>query len=166
MTVSRRFDADAETVAGLMTDPDFIVDRCLAIGELSAECHADEDRDSVTLHTTRIARQDLPGFLTKLVGAEQTVSVHEVWQRPPDGGRNDRYTGRYTVRTARAPIEIEGRFTLEADGSGSLYKVEHRFHVPIPLIAGRIEKVLRRQITATVEAELAYAAERLAGDAQ
>jgi len=162
MTVSRRFDADAETVAGLMTDPDFIVDRCLAIGELSAECHAGEDRDSVTLHTTRIARQDLPGFLTKLVGDEQTVTVHEVWQRLADGS----HKGRYTVRTARAPIEIEGRFTLEANGPGSVYKVEHRFHVPIPLIAGRIEKVLRRQISATVEAELAYAAERLAGSAQ
>ncbi|WP_405233452.1 DUF2505 domain-containing protein [Lentisalinibacter salinarum] len=165
MAVSRRFDADVESVAALMTDPDFIVDRCLAIGELSAECHADEDADSVTLHTTRVARQDLPGFLTRLVGEEQTLTVHEVWRNVADGGE-DRYTGRYTVRSAMAPIEIEGRFTLEADGSGSLYEVEHRFRVPIPLIAGRIEKVLRRQITATVEAELAYAAERLGGSAQ
>ncbi|WP_405229135.1 DUF2505 domain-containing protein [Lentisalinibacter sediminis] len=165
MAVSRRFDADVDTVAALMTDPDFIVDRCLAIGELSAECHADEDRDSVTLHTTRVSRQDLPGFLTKLVGEEQTLTVHEIWQTVADGRRN-RYQGRYTVRSARAPIEIEGRFTLEADGSGSVYKVEHRFHVPIPLIAGRIEKVLRRQITATVEAELAYAAERLTDSTQ
>jgi len=156
MAVSRRFEAAADTVAALMTDPDFIVDRCLAIGELSAECHAEEDEDSVTLHTTRVAHQDLPGFLTKLVGEEQTVTVHEVWQRVADG-----HKGRYTVRTARAPIEIEGRFTLQSDGSGSLYKVEHRFHVPIPLIAGRIEKVLSRQITATVEAELEYTAERL-----
>ena len=165
MTVSRRFDADVKSVAALMTDPDFIVERCLAIGELSAECHAEEDGDSVTLHTTRVARQDLPGFLTRLVGDEQTVKVHEVWQNVADGNK-DRYAGRYTVRSAMAPLEIEGRFTLEADGSGSLYKVEHRFHVPIPLIAGRIEKVLRRQITATVEAELAYTAERLAGSAQ
>ncbi|WP_405222036.1 DUF2505 domain-containing protein [Lentisalinibacter sediminis] len=165
MAVSRRFDADVDTVAALMTDPDFIVDRCLAIGELSAECHADEDRDSVTLHTTRVARQDLPGFLTKLVGEQQTLTVHEIWQTVADG-RNNRYQGRYTVRSARAPIEIEGRFTLEADGSGSVYKVEHRFHVPIPLIAGRIEKVLRRQITATVEAELACAAERLTDSTQ
>jgi hypothetical protein len=162
MAVQLRFDADVDTVAALMTDPDFVVDRCLAIGELSAECHADEDGDTVTLHTTRVARQDLPGFLTKLVGEEQTVTVHEVWQHLGD----NRCKGRYTVRTARAPIEIEGRFTLEPEGSGSLYKVEHRFHVPIPLIAGRIEKVLRRQITATVEAELDYAAERLAGSAQ
>lgn len=161
MAVSRRYGADADTVAALMTDPDFIVDRCLAIGELSAECHADEDGDSVTLHTTRVARQDLPGFLTKLVGEEQTVTVHELWQDVADG-----YRGRYTVRTARAPIEIEGRFTLQPDGTGSVYKVEHRFHVPIPLIAGRIEKVLQRQITATVEAELGYAAERLTESAQ
>ncbi len=165
MTVSRRFDADVDTVATLMTDPDFIVDRCLAIGELSAECHADEDRGPVTLHTTRMARQDLPGFLTRLVGEKQTVTVHEEWQNVADGGE-DRYTGRYTVRSAMAPIEIEGRFTLQPDGSGSLYEVEHSFHVPIPLIGGRVEKVLRRQITATVEAELAYAAERLAGSAQ
>jgi len=165
MAVSRRFGADADSVAALMTDPDFIVDRCLAIGELSAECHADEDGDSVTLHTTRVARQDLPGFLTKLVGEEQTVTVHELWQNVGGDG-NNRYQGRYTVRTARAPIEIEGRFTLQPDGTGSLYKVEHRFHVPVPLIAGRIEKVLQRQITATVEAELRYAAERLGESAQ
>ena len=156
MAVNRRFEADVDSVATLMTDPDFIVDRCLAIGELSAECHAEEDDDSVTLHSTRVAHQDLPGFLTKLVGEEQTVTVHETWHSAGDG-----HSGRYTVRTARAPIEIEGLFTLAPDGSGSLYKVEHRFHVPIPLIAGRIEKVLRRQITATVEAELDYAAERL-----
>lgn len=156
MSVSRRFDADVETVAALMTDPDFVVDRCLAIGEISAECHADEGHDSVTLHTTRVAHQDLPGFLTRLVGEKQTVTVHEVWQRVGDGRK-----GRYTVRSAVAPIEIEGRFTLEPDDGGSRYHVEHRFRVPIPIIAGRIEKVLERQITATVEAELAYAAERL-----
>lgn len=157
MSVSRHFDADAETVAALMTDPDFVVDRCLAIGELSAECHSEEDDGTVTLHTTRVARQELPGFLTKLVGEEQTLTVHEIWHAS-DGG----HRGRYTVKSARAPIEIEGRFTLRPDGEGSLYRVEHRFHVPIPLIAGRIEKVLRRQITATVEAELDYAADRLA----
>lgn len=157
MSVSRHYDANVDTVAALMTDPDFVVDRCLAIGELSAECHAESDGETVTLHTTRVARQDLPGFLTKLVGKEQTLTVHETWQA--DGAKR---SGHYTVRSARAPIEIEGRFTLTPDGEGSLYKVEHRYRVPIPLIAGRIEKVLQRQITATVEAELAFAAERLA----
>jgi hypothetical protein len=156
MSVKRRFDADVETVSNLMTDPDFVVERCLGIGELSAECRAETDGDAVTLDTTRVARQDLPAFLTRLVGEEQTLKVHEVWQTVGDGRK-----GRYTVRSTMAPIEIEGRFTLRPAGSGSVYTVEHRFHVPIPLIAGRIEKVLRRQITATVEAELEFAAERL-----
>ena len=156
MSVTRQFAADVDTVADLMTDPDFVVDRCLGIGELSAECHAESDDETTTLDTTRISRQDLPGFLTRLVGEEQTLKVHEVWRIAGDARE-----GHYTVRSALAPIEIEGRFTLRPDGKGCVYRVEHRFHVPIPLIAGRIEKVLRRQITATVEAELDFAAERL-----
>lgn len=152
MSVCRRFAADVETVATLMTEPDFIVDRCLAIGELSAECEAESTDKLITLHTRRVARHDLPGFLTRLVGETQTLTVEEVWE-----DESDEWRGHYTVRTAAAPIQIRGEFTLRPDGEGAIYTVRHSFRIPIPLIAGRIEKVLRKQITATVESELDYA---------
>lgn len=156
MAVKRVFARDVDTVAALMTDPDFIVERSLAIGEISAECETESDGDTVTIRSRRVTRHDLPGFLTRLVGETQRVTVEESW-----AATDTDWHGHYTVRSGAAPIEIRGEFALVPHGKGSVYEVRHSFRVPIPLIAGRIEKVLARQITATVEAELAYAAERL-----
>ena len=55
MSIEFRFAAAVDRVFALMTDADFLVDRCLALGELSAECTIEDVDDEivVTLSTGR-----------------------------------------------------------------------------------------------------------------
>jgi hypothetical protein len=49
MAVDFEFEHDAQTVYEALTDPDFLVDRCLALGELSAECDVEESEGVTTI---------------------------------------------------------------------------------------------------------------------
>ncbi|MEH6584551.1 MAG: DUF2505 family protein, partial [Halioglobus sp.] len=63
MTVSFDFDQDAQTVYDTLTDPQFLVDRSLALGELSAECEVEESESLTVVKLTREVSRDLPKIL-------------------------------------------------------------------------------------------------------
>ena len=76
-------EENIETVFSLLTDPDFLVDRSLAVGELSAEVEVEELGPITTIIMTREVERELPKFLAKLFNTKQVLHVKETWQ--PEG---------------------------------------------------------------------------------
>ncbi len=92
MSVRYEFEHNAETVFAKLTDPQFLVDRCLSLGELEASCEVEEQQDQTVVSLTRKVKTDLPRFLAKMLDPVQTMHMTEQWQSAGEGS----WTGEYT----------------------------------------------------------------------
>lgn len=158
MALSVAFDDEVETVFNLMTDPDFLVERSTALGELSADCEVEDFDDETIVSMTRQVRRELPSVLAKMFNPVQTMQMKEIWRR--DG---DDWTGEYSITVQGQPVTISATFSLTASGGGCLYTIEHRCRATIPLVGGKVEKFVLAQAIAGAEDELAYTRRHLRG---
>ena len=74
------FDCRSETLVELLCDPEFVIDRSLAMGDLEAECEVYEEEDVTTVISQRRVVRELPGFLRRLFDPVQQVRVVEQWR--------------------------------------------------------------------------------------
>ena len=88
MTVSAEFNHDVQTVFELLTDPEYLVDRNLALGELSSECEVETFEDGATITAVREVHRDLPAFLARLFNPVNVLDMKEHWRF-----NDDRWTG-------------------------------------------------------------------------
>ena len=157
MTVSFNFDQDVETVFNLITDPNFLVERSTALGELEADCDVEDYEDKTVVKMRRIVSRDLPAFLAKLFNPKQTLMLEETWLK--DG---DNWKGKYVVTVEGQPVTVSADFTLSSNGSGSCYKISHKAKANIPLVGGKVEKFILANTEDGATKELEYAKQRLA----
>lgn len=156
MATHQTFQQEVDLVFDLLTDPDFLVDRCIALGNLSAEGQAETDGDKVTTHLVREVENDLPAFVAKILKPVQTINVTERW-RPKGSG----WEGEMTVKVVGQPITISAMFSLEPNNDGCIYITAARAKADIPLIGRKIEKFLVKQFESDAARELGYTQEYL-----
>lgn len=157
MSMHYEFEHDAESVFNLLTDPQFLVDRCLAMGELEASCEVEEKAGATVISLTRMLKRDLPRFLTKMMDPEQTMHMTETWQADGEEG----WSGEYTFEMEGQPVVIRAKFELYPTDAGCCYTIEHQVKAKIPLIGGKIEKYISGQAEDGCTDELDYAKEQL-----
>ena len=152
------FGFDVRSVYEILTEPQFLVDRCLDLGELEASCEVEERGKSTVISLTRKVEQDLPRFLSKMIDPVQTMQMTETWR--PDG--NGGYTGDYTFVMQGQPVTITASFELYPTADGCCYVIDHLVKAKVPLVGGRIEKYIQAQARQGCVAELEYAQQCLA----
>ncbi|MDH5171271.1 MAG: hypothetical protein OEW92_02545, partial [Gammaproteobacteria bacterium] len=64
--VEFEFDCAVEEVFGLLTDPDFVVERSLALGDLESSCKVQERGEVTVVVSDRKVRRDIPSFLARI----------------------------------------------------------------------------------------------------
>ena len=156
MALKCEYDCDVETAFELLTNPDFLVERSMDLGELSAECEVEEDGDIIRVTQNRELERELPSFLSKIFNSEQQVQMTEEWKRKGNG-----YSGSFDYIVHGQPIRIKGTFELKPKGKGCVYTVKHDIKVKIPLIGGKAEKFATAQTEDGVQKELDYTKEQL-----
>jgi uncharacterized protein YndB with AHSA1/START domain len=150
MTIEYHFKASADKVFALLTDPDYLVDRSLALGELSAECSVDETAGGVVITMTREVERKLPSFLAKLFDTRQKVELVERWKQ-----KGKAREGSYTLKVIGQPVTVSAALRLEPTGrSGCTYTVTHTAKAGIPLIGRKIEGFILEQTADGARAEL------------
>ena len=102
MSMHFEFEFDVPSVFEVLTEPRFLVDRCLELVEQEASCEVEERGKSTVISLTRKVEQDLPRFLAKMIDPVQTMQMTETWR--PDG--NGGYTGDYTFAMQGQPVTI------------------------------------------------------------
>jgi hypothetical protein len=158
MSVSYEFDHDVQTIYETLTEPQFLVDRCLALGELSAECEVEEDEETTVVKLVREVSRDLPRVLAKLFDAVQVTDMVETWQ--PDG---EGWRGTWELDVRGQPVTVAARFQLEPTSTGSRYTVSHSVKAKIPLVGKQVEKYILGQTASGATDELAYLRDYLGG---
>jgi hypothetical protein len=157
MSMHYEYDQDVQSVFELLTDPDFLVDRCLELGELEASCEVEENGEDTIINLTRTVERDLPRVLAKVFDPVQTIRMTETWV--PDGP--DAYKGRYTFEVVGQPVTIRATFELYQTDDGCCYAIDHSVKAKVPLIGSQVEKFIRGQVVDGCQAEMEYVEQQL-----
>jgi hypothetical protein len=155
--MSYEFKTDVEQVYALLTDPQFLVDRCLGIGELDAECEVEEGDGVVSIDLKRKVQRELPGLLAKMFDPEQNLHMREEWQPDGEGG----YSGKYLIEIQGQPANIAATFELYPTEDGCCYTITHKAKAKIPLVGSKVEKYIQGQTQDGCAAELDYLRDHL-----
>jgi len=92
-------------------------------------------------------RQDagsIPSFAKKFVGAELQIVQQETWEGP---------SGRISVTIPGKPGNITGTAELRQDGDRVVETVDLDVEVGIPLVGGKIAKLIAEKLQKTLEVE-------------
>lgn len=158
MSIEYTFRANADRVFALLTDADYLVDRCLALGELSADCTVEGDNDETVITLSREVERNLPSFLARLFESRQKIEMIERWR-----AKGNIRHGSAVLKVKGQPIVIEAEMTLKADGNESCtYTVSHSAKAQMPLIGRRVESFIVSQTESGARAELDHLAAALA----
>jgi len=156
MSVSYPFECDAQSVYECLTEPHFLVDRCLALGELSAECDVIEDDETTTINLVREVRRELPRILAKLFDPVQLMDMTEHWREDGDG-----FVGDFIIEIRGQPVTITAEFELVSTQDGCLYTITHKVKARVPLVGRQLEKYVLGQTAEGARDELDYLNEQL-----
>lgn len=157
MSVEFTFDHPVDVVFDLFCDPDFLVERSMALGELSADAEVEEDDSGlIVVKMQREVKQDLPAFLAKLFKPQQTITMNDQWRLV---GSN--YVGKGEFNVVGQPVTVKVEMTLKPKGKGCVYTVKYKPTANIPLIGGKVEKFIEGNCADGSMKELKYTAERL-----
>ncbi len=157
MSMHYEYEKDAQSVFELLTDPDFLVDRCLELGELEASCEVEENGVDTIISLTRTVERDLPKVLAKVFDPVQTIRMTETWK--PVG--EDSYKGSYTFEVVGQPVTVGATFELYPTDDGCCYTIDHTVKATVPLIGRQVEKFIRSQVADGCQAEMEYVEQQL-----
>lgn len=160
MAMSFKFPHSVDDVFALMTDPDFLANRCIELGELSAECEVEESEDGeVVVRMTREVVRDLPSFLASMFNPQQTMELEEHWRDDGEGK-----SGSYTVTVVDQPVTLSAKFSLQPTADGCEYTIEHSAKAKIMLVGKQVEKFIIGQTGEGAKKEMEVLRRALAGE--
>jgi len=146
------YDAAPEAVHAMLTDPGFWDKVAEATGALSSTATVSGNRVVVDQEQ---AVQGVPSFAKKFVG-ESTRAINTfVW---------DGLTAAYDVQTPGKPTSMSGTATVAAKGAGSTLTYDLDVKASVPLIGGKLEKLVVELTTDGFVKEQAVGAAWLAGN--
>lgn len=140
------YDAPPADVFAMLADPAFREAACAAQDVISAEVTLERTGEGFTLTIDQQQRtDDLPSFARAFAGDATQAIQREDWPDPSGGSLRIDAPGK--------PSSVAGAITLEADGTGTREIVELELKIKVPLIGGKLEKLLAEKITAGLTAE-------------
>lgn len=135
ITHSVRYDAPVADVYAMLTDPAFREKASWAQDTTSVTVTV-EDAD-VTIDLVQ-PNKDLPGFAKAIAGEASQAVQEESWT----GGES----AAFSVSIPGKPGSISGTRRLVADGDATLDTFEGEAKVNVPLVGGKIEKLIAEKL--------------------
>lgn len=157
MTAHYSFHAGADTVFEMLTDPDFLVQRCVALGEKNIQCDVEMEGRKTRVVLARTIKQDLPAVLAKLFGDENRMVMTENWE-----SIGNSWMGSYKVEVQGQPVVLSAKFTLKPAGEGCEYRIDYTCKASIPLVGGKVEAFILGQTEEGMRREMDYLKSKLA----
>jgi Protein of unknown function (DUF2505) len=141
-----RYDAWPAEVFEMLADPAFREAVCAAMDVISADVELDRDGDGFTLVIDQLQKtDDLPGFARTFAGDSTQAIQRETWTSTSEGS--------LAIEAPGKPTSISGTIRLEADGAGTKEIVELEIKVKVPLIGGKLEKLMAEKVQAGMDVE-------------
>jgi uncharacterized protein YndB with AHSA1/START domain len=134
-----QYDAPPARVFEMLADPAFRQAACEAQEVISADVQLERDGDGFTLVIDQLQRtDDLPGFARTFAGESTQAIQRETWTSA-DGGSLE-------IEAPGKPTKMVGTIRLEPTGAGTTEVVELEIKVKVPLIGGKLEKLMADKV--------------------
>ena len=141
-----RYDASPAEVFEMLADPAFREQVAAAMDVISADVDLQRDGDGFTLTIDQLQKtDDLPSFARTFAGDSTQAIQREQWSSPTSANLQIEAPGK--------PTNIAGTIRLEPDGAGTREVVELEIKVKVPLIGGKLEKLMAEKVQAGMDVE-------------
>lgn len=150
------YDAPPDRVFEMLADPAFRESVAEAMDVISADVDLQRDGDGFTLVVDQLQKtDDLPSFARTFAGDSTQAIQREVWL--------SRTGANLSIEAPGKPTSIAGTIRLEPHGSGTTEVVELEIKVKVPLIGGKLEKLMAEKVKAGMDTEQGVGTAYLAG---
>ncbi|SER40214.1 DUF2505 domain-containing protein [Lentzea albida] len=145
----------AEKVFGAMTDETYLRDRLAAIGGTNSALISFDKTDERTSYQLKqgVPAEHLPSAVKAALGGDLVIQRTETWAAG---------AGTVEVAVNGVPGRLEGSFTVLDNGSGSKTTLTGEVKVSIPLLGGKLEKLIAEQVAVLLDKESEFTSEWLA----
>ncbi|NRB39623.1 MAG: DUF2505 domain-containing protein [Pseudomonadales bacterium] len=157
MSLEFTFSHPVDDVFDLLCDPDFLVERSIALGEISADAEIEDDGTQVTIKMRREVTRDLPKILAKVFDPKQVLSMTEEWKQIGEA-----FIGTAVFLVEGQPVEIKMDMTLKPTEGGCIYTCAYKAKAKIPLVGGKVEKYIISNCVEGTQKECEFAEAKLA----
>ncbi|WP_408898793.1 DUF2505 domain-containing protein [Nocardioides sp. R1-1] len=151
------YDAPPAEVFAMLADPDFRRKVGAAQDVVSIDVTVTPDGAGFTLVSDQV--QDtagLPAIAKKIAGDTTRAVVREEWADPS--------SGTVEITAPGKPTRATGTVRLTGDGAGTTYALDLDVTVKVPLVAGKLERLMADNIDAGLTVEHAVGTAWLKGE--
>ena len=151
-----RYDAPVGEVFAMLTDPaywDLVAEATDAISSTTTVEQVGADTRVRTDQDQRVV--GVPGFAKKFVGESTRALKQQTWTG---------HTSTFEVETPGKPTQIVGEATLREDGAATVLAYDLEVRANVPLVGGRLEKLVGEYTVDGFEKEHAVGAAWLRGE--
>ncbi|MCW4353331.1 DUF2505 domain-containing protein [Hoyosella sp. YIM 151337] len=155
----KEFPFPAEKVYEALATRQYWEDRLTAVGGTNARVVAFETNDggiSVELEQT-IPRSKLPSVAHTVIKHDMVIQRRESWSAL-DGAASSA-SGELFAAMPGGPGDVKGTRKLAADGSGSIIEATVESRVSVPIVGGKLEKVVLQNLVRLYEKEDSFTEE-------
>ncbi|MGO4255879.1 DUF2505 domain-containing protein [Marmoricola sp. RAF53] len=150
------YAASPDDVRAMMTDPAYWDQVAVATGALSSAATVSTAGDDTTVVVDQEqAVQGVPSFAKKFVGESTRAINTAVWTG---------LSATYVVETPGKPTSMAGSIAITAAGAGSTLTYDLDVKASVPLIGGKLEKLVVDLTTEGFDKEQAVGTAWLAGE--
>ena len=141
-----RYDASPEEVFAMLREPAFREQVCEAqhVSDCTVEIDSTDETMNVSVDQKRPS-EGIPSFAKKFVGDTIHIAQREDWTSPTDADLDVTIPGK--------PGHMKGSVTLRPDGNGTVETVSGELKVNIPIVGGKIEKLIIELFEHALDAE-------------
>ena len=140
------YDASPEEVFKMLSDPAFREQVAQAQDVVSVDVRLTASDEGFSLVNDQVQNtKDLPAIAKKIAGDTSHAVITEEW--------SSRTSGSVTISTPGKPSSAAGTIRLAPDGDGTVEIVELDVKVKVPLVAGKLEKLMADQIESGYQVE-------------
>ncbi|MGZ4438130.1 MAG: DUF2505 domain-containing protein [Nocardioides sp.] len=151
------YDATPAEVYAMLSETAFRERVCAAMHATELEVSIEQAGDGMSVVVDQTQPADgIPSFATKFVGDHIRIVQSESWTSPEKADLSVEIPGK--------PGHLRGTITLVGNGSGTTETVEGDVKVSIPLVGGKLEKLIGEMLVAALRKEQKVGRAWLAGD--
>ena len=149
--MKQRFSASIDQIFSILTDPKWLEQRCLALGDIRCSGKKAKKGRAEVVKLKRTVHRKLPPLVSRVLRPDAEFEVEERWIEIEEGYRSD-----MNVIVAGLPVTLTAITTLSPKYDDCVVQIEHTCKIHVPLIGGAVEKFLLSQIHRECVAEFDY----------
>jgi len=155
--VIHSYSKDTETFIKIFLDKDFIEKKYNSIGATNVSVleHGEKDGKFI-VKTQRDVAVELPNFAKKILKPTNTIIETDIWDLS-----GDVKTCSFDIDSSGVPVKMNGTMTVKDTENGCENHLVIETKVNVPLIGGKIAKIVEKATNESVEAEYQYCKEHI-----